>query len=192
MIGAKNSVRVFVKYRRLQRRLRGGTLTAWIRLMGGRVAGGLQAERGVLIRWRPHIGLDFGRGVYLGVGTILDVPPGARLSVGDGVKIMHYCVVASSRSIEIGAMTQVAEHCSIRDSDHGLELSRPIREQTLASPTKIGSDVWIGRGSAVLRGTSIGDGAVIGANSVARGQIPPLAIAVGAPARVIRMRAVTT
>ena len=52
----------------------------------------------------------------------------------------------------------------------------------------IGNDVWIGNGALVLPGTTIGDGAVIGAHAVAHGVIPPYAIVVGNPGRVIRRR----
>ena len=52
----------------------------------------------------------------------------------------------------------------------------------------IGSDVWIGRGVTVLGGVKIGNGAVIGANSTVTKDIPPYAIAVGSPARVIKYR----
>jgi acetyltransferase-like isoleucine patch superfamily enzyme len=48
--------------------------------------------------------------------------------------------------------------------------------------------VWLGRGVAVLKGAHIERGAVIGANSVVAGHIPANAIAVGAPARVVRYR----
>ncbi|MFT3860683.1 acyltransferase [Micropruina sp.] len=179
---------LFVRYRRLQRRIRGGVLAVWIRIGGGSVGRRLQAERGVHLRWRPHRGLVFGDGVYLGVGTILDVPSSAKLVLGDRVKVMHYCVLAASEEIQIGADTQIAEMCSIRDADHGTSLDGPMREQLLTEPTAIGADVWIGRGSVVLKGTLIGEGAVVGANSVARGVIPPRVIAVGAPTRVIRSR----
>ena len=53
---------------------------------------------------------------------------------------------------------------------------------------QIGCGAWIGRGSCILKGVSIGDGAVIGANSVVTSAIPPYAIAVGSPARVVRFR----
>lgn len=60
------------------------------------------------------------------------------------------------------------------------------------SPTKgditIGNDVWIGQQTLVLSGTDIGHGAVIGAGSVVRGRIPPYAIAVGSPCRVVMYR----
>ena len=52
----------------------------------------------------------------------------------------------------------------------------------------IGNDVWLGFGSTLLSGVRIGDGAVIGAGAVVAKDIPPYAIAVGNPARVIRTR----
>jgi UDP-3-O-[3-hydroxymyristoyl] glucosamine N-acyltransferase len=177
-----------LKNRRLRRRLRGQLVTAWIRAGGGRVGTGLEVDQRFVLRRRPHPGLVIGDGVYLGIGAIIDVPAGAELELGDGVKIMHYSVVAASRSLRIGAMTQVAEHCSVRDADHGMQLDRPMRLQSVATPTVVGADVWIGRGSAVLRGSDVGDGVVVGANSVVRGTIPPLSVAVGAPARVVRSR----
>ena len=52
----------------------------------------------------------------------------------------------------------------------------------------IGNDVWIGRGATIMGGVKIGSGAVIGANAVVAKNIPPYAIAVGNPARVIKYR----
>lgn len=52
----------------------------------------------------------------------------------------------------------------------------------------IGSDVWIGRGVMIMGGVTIGSGAVIGAGAVVAKNIPPYAIAVGNPARVIKYR----
>lgn len=54
--------------------------------------------------------------------------------------------------------------------------------------TVIGNDVWIGAGAQVLSGARIGDGAVIGAGAVVLEDIPPYAIAVGVPAKVIKYR----
>ena len=50
----------------------------------------------------------------------------------------------------------------------------------------MGNNVWLGRNAAVLPGVTIGDGAVIGANSVVTKSIPPNSFAAGAPAQVLR------
>lgn len=52
----------------------------------------------------------------------------------------------------------------------------------------IGNDVWIGQNVTILSGVSIGDGAVVGAGAVVSKDIPPYAIAVGVPAKVIKYR----
>lgn len=52
----------------------------------------------------------------------------------------------------------------------------------------IGNDVWIGKNVTVLGGVEIGDGAVIGANSVVRRDVPPYAIVIGNPAQIVKFR----
>lgn len=59
---------------------------------------------------------------------------------------------------------------------------------TNLKPIEIGNDVWIGANVTILRGVHIGDGAVIGANTLVNKDIPPYAIVVGCPARVIKYR----
>ncbi|HEY1744978.1 MAG TPA: hypothetical protein VGG18_17540, partial [Granulicella sp.] len=61
-------------------------------------------------------------------------------------------------------------------------------QRKLHSPAAVvvGRNVWIGDGVAVLPGATIGDGTIIGANSVVTGAIPAGVIAVGSPARVVR------
>lgn len=53
---------------------------------------------------------------------------------------------------------------------------------------EIGNDVWIGSNVSIMQGITIGDGAIIGANSLVTKDIPPYSIAVGSPAIVIRKR----
>jgi virginiamycin A acetyltransferase len=55
-------------------------------------------------------------------------------------------------------------------------------------PCKIGGDVWIGARAVILGGVKIGHGAVIGAGAIVTKDIPPHAIAVGVPAKVVRYR----
>jgi acetyltransferase-like isoleucine patch superfamily enzyme len=183
-----DAARAYTRLRRVEHRIRGVLLSAVIRAAGGKVGHTLTVERGATFRQWPHRGVRIGDDVHLARGVVIDVPRGARLELGDGSKIMHYTVIAAAEHIRIGAMTQVAECCSVRDADHGVALDEPMFHQLTSSPTIIGDDVWIARGCAVLKGTTIGDGAVLGANSVLKGVLPPRSIAVGAPARVVRER----
>lgn len=53
---------------------------------------------------------------------------------------------------------------------------------------EIGNDVWIGCNSTILRGVKIGDGAIVGANSLVKHDVPPYAIVVGCPAKILKYR----
>ncbi len=76
------------------------------------------------------------------------------------------------------------EYESIYYKDH----PEPVAAPEPIEYTIIGCDVWIGVYALVLGGAKIGHGAVVGAGSVVKKEIPPYAIAVGNPARVIKMR----
>lgn len=72
---------------------------------------------------------------------------------------------------------------------HGWEKSIPaLDELPLKGDTVVGNDVWIGQNVTVLPGVHIGDGAIIGANSVVAHDVPPYAVAAGNPCRIIRKR----
>lgn len=66
--------------------------------------------------------------------------------------------------------------------------SPSLDDLPLKGDTVVGNDVWIGQNVTVLPGSRIGDGAVIGANSVVSGEIPPYTVAVGNPCRVVKKR----
>lgn len=57
-----------------------------------------------------------------------------------------------------------------------------------ALTTYLGNDVWVGANSVILKGRSIGDGAIVGAGSVVTRDVPPYAIAVGNPAKIVKYR----
>lgn len=61
-------------------------------------------------------------------------------------------------------------------------------DMPLKGDTVIGNDVWIGQNAVILPGVNIGDGAIIGANSVVSRDVPPYTVAAGNPAREIRKR----
>ncbi|WP_051362035.1 CatB-related O-acetyltransferase [Solimonas soli] len=68
------------------------------------------------------------------------------------------------------------------------EQSGPSYVDTVPSDTHIGHEVYLCAGALIKRGVSIGDGAVIGAGSIVTRDVPAYAVAVGAPARVTRLR----
>ena len=116
---------------------------------------------------------------------------GGDITAGAGLSVNPYSVLYSGKAgLVIGENVRIAAHTVIIPENHNFEqLDIPIRFQGINSKgVSIGSDVWIGAGVKILDGTVIGNGCVIGANSVVIGVIPPLSIAVGAPAKVVKSR----
>ena len=71
----------------------------------------------------------------------------------------------------------------------GWDMDAPAAsDMTFKGNTVIGNDVWIGQNAVILPGVNIGDGAVIGANSVVGSNVAPYTIAAGNPAKLIRKR----
>ena len=60
------------------------------------------------------------------------------------------------------------------------------REIISKGPVKIGRNVWIGDKTTILGGVSIGDGAIVAANSVVTKDVPPFCVVAGVPARIIK------
>ena len=70
------------------------------------------------------------------------------------------------------------------------DAARPVLDQgRVASGVRIGAGAWLGAGAKVLDGTVVGDDAIVGAGAVVNADVPPHAIAVGVPARVVGSRA---
>jgi acetyltransferase-like isoleucine patch superfamily enzyme len=93
-------------------------------------------------------------------------------------------------NISIGSECIVSDSIYICDFDHRISsVDTSIRNQgIIKSPVTVGSDVWIGTKVSVLRGSFIGNGCVVGANSVVKGTFDPWSVVAGVPARLIRMR----
>lgn len=107
---------------------------------------------------------------------------GDRCLIGRGSGIVgHFC-------IEIGNDVWTGHNVYITDQNHGYEdVTRPISEQSQPErAVKIGDGSWLGYGSVVLPGVTIGEHCVIGANSVVTHDVPSYSVAVGVPARVIK------
>jgi len=130
-------------------------------------------------------------GVLLFDETIIETLRGGDIKIGAGTAIQPRCHFTSAVSpIQIGKAVQIAPRCGFYSYDHGILPDQLIIDQPLQSkgPIIIEDDAWLGFGVIVLSGVRIGKGAVIGAGSVVTRDIPDGAIAVGAPAQVVRMR----
>ena len=114
---------------------------------------------------------------------------GITISVGEGTFVGTGCEFNAINRISVGANCLIASGSRFIDHNHGVEMGQLMKLQAETSaPITLGADVWIGVNAVVLKGVSIGDGAIIGAGSVVTKSIPPYAIAAGVPAKVIRTR----
>lgn len=114
-----------------------------------------------------------------------------RLEIGSDTNIEQNVHIMCQSRITIGDRVSITGNCAVVDISHpiGIEIAKigsAITDED--SFVEIGDDVFVGFGTVILPNVRIGNGAVIGANSVVTTDIPAFAVATGAPARVMRMR----
>ena len=116
--------------------------------------------------WRPDICIHIGDSCFVGRGSEFNIRQGIR----------------------IGAHSAIASGCKFIDHDHGMSGERIDETPGREEPITIGCYVWLGANVIVLRGVSIGDGAVVGAGSIVTKSIPTNEIWAGTPAKRIGAR----
>ena len=172
-------------------------------ILGHQVVIGEDSEIGFLSFIRG-INIRIGDNVQVGAATMLDTPnieigsgtkineqvfvgglqfPDSRLVIGRNCQIMQMTFINPTRSIVIGDDTGIGGDCLV--FGHTSWLSRFEGYPVEFDSIEIGNSVSIAWRVFILPGTQIGDGAVVGANSLVRGKIPPRCLAVGFPARVV-------
>lgn len=105
------------------------------------------------------------------------------------ISIGNFCSISNNLEIIIGGQHNYKNISSYSFLPQVQEIFPDIQHPD--KPIKnvvIGNDVWIGRNVTILQGVTIGDGAVIGTNSVVAKDIPPYAIAIGNPVKIIKYR----
>jgi lipopolysaccharide O-acetyltransferase len=134
-----------------------------------------------------------GSHVFVGPGSVLQtLDEGAgevALEIGDGTTIAGTCVLSAVEHVRLGKGVLFARNVYVADHAHAFEdTSRAVLDQgvTDVRPVEICDGAWLGQNVVVCPGVRIGRGAVVGANSVVRDDVPDHAVAVGAPARVVR------
>nr|WP_102796337.1 DapH/DapD/GlmU-related protein [Bowmanella denitrificans] len=117
---------------------------------------------------------------------MLSVFAGAQLQIGEHCGFSG-TVISCHQDIRLGDRVLCGANVTICDSDHHPvdAMKRANGEKGLSRPVTIGNDVWLGMNVVVLKGVTIGDNAVIAANSVVTRDIPPNVVAGGCPAIVL-------
>jgi maltose O-acetyltransferase len=134
-----------------------------------RICAALFAAGGDVATIRPPFFCDYGSNIRLGMGVYFN----------------FNCVVLDVCLVTVGDRTLFGPAVQIYAATHPLnaELRKTVEA---GKPVTIGSDVWVGGGTVICPGISIGDRAVIGAGSVVTRDIPAGVLAVGNPCRVVR------
>lgn len=144
--------------------------------------------------------ISIGDKVYVGPGSWLEViwnvnreNDKAVIEIRDDVSITGSCFISAETHVLIEEGVLMGRFVHISDHSHQYGKSdRYIKDQGLTEslPIRIKQGAWLGQGVVVCPGVTVGRNAVIGANSVVKSDIPDFAVAVGAPAKVIRICAV--
>jgi virginiamycin A acetyltransferase len=135
-----------------------------------------------------HFNALQGQDIEVREGTLID----STSSIGSYSYIGRNCSITKAT---IGRYCSIANNVSIGQGEHELDristssLFYDTSYETLTlNDCCIEDDVWVGVDAIILRGVLVGRGAVIGANSVVTKDVPPFAVVVGCPARVIKYR----
>jgi maltose O-acetyltransferase len=118
-----------------------------------------------------------------------DFDSGWLVEVGDNSSIGIRCKIPAD--MKIGKNVMMGPEVMVFGPNHKSDdLSIPIQEQGYeeSRPVTIADDVWIGARVIILSGVAVGKGAIIGAGAVVTKDVPPYAVCVGNPARVVRFR----
>jgi len=148
---------------------------------------------------RNRHGVLIGKNLTTGFGCRIEAHPptsGEKVIIfGDNVQINDYVHIAASEKVSIGSNVLIASKVYISDLNHGNYRGSnadspmiPPNDRALSSrPVVIEDNVWLGENVCVMAGVTIGFGSIIGASSVVSKDIPKYSIAVGSPAKVIKV-----
>ncbi|MEH6407553.1 MAG: acyltransferase [Leeuwenhoekiella sp.] len=122
-------------------------------------------------------------------GSHIIITEGAKLILGSGY-INRNVQIKCYKKIQIGENVAISENVTFWDSDaHTIlnntdQISEKSKEKTV--PIVVGDNVWIGTNAIILKGVTIGDGAIIAAGAVVNKNVPPGSLVGGVPAKIIK------
>ncbi len=165
--------------------------TFWWKMLGMKV-GTRTLLPPIHVTWPHQISIGARCILEQGIHFKFDGPwkPGPSIIVGDGTFIGTGCEFNCHAEIAIGNLCMIAAGCRFVDTDHGFaERSRPMMHQKgTKGPIQIADDVWVGANAVILKGVTIGRGAIVGAGAVVTKSVPEFEIWGGVPAKKIGVR----
>ncbi len=139
------------------------------------------------------------RGGELEIGERSDLRRFGTYQVDGVLRIGAGCVMSTgmqvhcAERVEVGDMTIIGEYTTIADSRHlRTAADEPIHDAVTTAPVSIGRNIWMGAHVVVASGTTIGDGAFVGAGAVVTTDVDAGWLVAGVPAKPIRALAVET
>lgn len=118
-------------------------------------------------------------------GVKVRIAKNAKCSFGHHTYLNRSATIDCTLEVHIGDYCAISDNVQILDSDfHTIIHEGKTSEKS--KPIHIGNHVWIGRSAIILKGVTIGDGAIVGAGSVVTRDVPPRCLVAGNPARVIK------
>ncbi len=138
-------------------------------------------RRDLVLKSLKYCGLNVHLGYYTAIQNSNFV------SIGENSQISDYTVLLGANGITIGKNCRISTNCMLSSITHKINSENRIIDDVIEIDQsklriEIGDNVWIGANSVILPGTSIGDNSIIGAGSVASGEIPSNEIWMGVPA----------
>lgn len=152
-------------------------------------AGGYRSYlQGAEFLYSPNDFLSFGCDVTIDGDVHINAP--SRVILGDGSYIGPETIINSRGGFYLGNYSGLGFRCTVLTVNHqyaGAD-SIPYGKRLIVQPVHIEDCVWVGANVLILPGVKIGEGAIVGAGSVVAGDVPPLTIVMGNPARKVGSR----
>ena len=111
-----------------------------------------------------------------------------QLQIGKRFGMNRYSRIVAHEKIEIGDQVTIGQMVSILDHDHRYKMEEDhlTLDGYTTAPVKIGSHIWIGDKCTILKGVTIGDNVVIGANTLVHKDVPPGVVIGGNPFKILK------
>ncbi len=159
----------------------------------------ISSEASILNNAHPKEKFRIGKNSRI-MGSLLLFDFDGEIEIGEDCFIGPNTRIWSAKKIKIGSRVLIAHNVNIHDNiSHPLDaierynenvhfVNTGIHTKTDIKPAEIiiGDDVWIGFNATIMRGVKIGEGAIIGANTLVKEDIAPWTVNIGNPSRVIR------